>query len=240
PPSLDTLAATPQPAPQPPTRPSNSNPVFPIQNSQPQPEDRSSGVLSSLFAGLWALVAGVLNWVVIPLGIVLVLHNFVFQAFHVVGSSMVPSLHETDYLVISKVEGSVARAKSLSDKNAYVPERGEIVVFRYPKDPSLVFVKRVIGLPGERVVVKGGKITVYNEASPQGFNPDTTSTYKVADSITLGDYDDTIPEGNVFVVGDNRAPNGSFDSREWGPLPTNHIIGEAAIRLLPIDDFRIF
>ncbi|MBW3537953.1 signal peptidase I [Candidatus Parcubacteria bacterium] len=234
-------APTPSPAPAPPpTPPPPNNSAFPVQNPKLEPEDRSAGVLSGLGAGLWAVVTGLLNWFIIPIGIVLVLHSFVFQAFHVVGSSMVPTLREADYLVISKVEGSVARAKSPTDQNAYVPERGEVVVFRYPKDPGLVFVKRVIGLPGERVVVRNGQITVYNSQIPAGFNPDITGDYKVSDPVTLGNYDDVIPEGNVFVVGDNRAPNGSFDSREWGPLPTGNIIGRAVIRLLPIDMFRFF
>ncbi len=194
-------------------------------------DEDSTGVMSSVRGFLWSILLSIINWIVVPIVIVFVLHNFVFQAFHVVGSSMAPTLKEADYLIVSKVGNSLAKAQ----RKAYIPKRGEIVVFRYPKDLSLVFVKRVIGLPGDRVVVRSGKITVYNQATPQGFDPDDSKKYKPSDPVTLGEYDDVIPDGNVFVVGDNRAPNGSYDSREWGTLPSSDIIGDAVLRLLPLD-----
>lgn len=149
---------------------------------------------------------------------------------------MVPTLHEEDYLIVSKIDASFARASGKQE--AYIPKRGEVVIFRYPKNPELVFVKRVIALPGERVVIKDGAVTVYNQASPQGFNPDKSTDLE--GTFTAGDLDESVPRGSVFVLGDNRTLNGSFDSREWGFLPSHDIIGRAVIRLLPIDKFRLF
>lgn len=185
------------------------------------------------------ILLGILNWIIVPVAIVFILHNFVFQAFHVIGSSMVPTLHETDYLIISKVgatESSIER--SLGKNDPYIPKRSEIIVFHYPKDPTLIFVKRVIGLPGERVVVKNGSVTIFNGTHPDGFNPDAGTVRTQYPS--LGDIDEVVPASNIFVMGDNRTPNGSYDSRDWGFLPTNYIIGNAELRLLPVDKATVF
>jgi signal peptidase I len=181
---------------------------------------------------------GLVNWLIVPAAIVLILHLFVFQAFHVVGSSMVPTLDQSDYLIVSKINASLARFSKLAGKPGdYIPSRGEIIVFHYPKDPNLVFVKRVIGVPGDRVVVSGGKVTVYSPKNPNGLNPD--QNYQVADPVTLGQIDLVVQPGKVFVMGDNRTPNGSFDSRDWGELPSKDIIGKAVLRLLPLNKFKI-
>lgn len=187
---------------------------------------------------IWALVSGIFNWLIVPFAIVLVLHFFVFQAFHVVGHSMIPTLQQSDYLIISKVDASLARLSRVWGKSGnYVPNRGEIIVFRYPGNPQQIFVKRVVGLPGDRVNVKGGKVTVFNSTHPDGLSPD--ATHQVSDPISLGDVDETVQAGKVFVMGDNRSPGGSFDSRDWGELPSDNIIGKALLRLLPFDKFKV-
>lgn len=196
-----------------------------------QPTDNSPG---SGFATIaMATLHIILNWFIIPIGIVLVLHNFVFQAFHVFGHSMVPTLDEQDYLIVSKLDASFSRLRG----KPYIPDRGEIVVFNFPRADNNIFVKRVIGVPGDRVVVKDGIITVYNDKHPQGFNPDTY--YLAPGTVSEGDVDTVIEPGTVFFVGDNRAPNGSYDSRSWGSLESRYIIGKAVLRLLPLDKFRI-
>lgn len=207
--------------------PASSPPPVP---EAPQTESPKSGVRSFLSSA----ALGIINWVVIPVAIVLILHNFVFQAFHVVGTSMVPTLHETDYLIVSKVGATDSSLARLVGRNSpYIPKRDEIIVFHYPKDPTLIFIKRVIGLPGERVVVSGGHVTIYNSTHPQGFNPDAGTVR--TQYPTLGDIDEVIPQGEIFVLGDNRTPNGSYDSRDWGTLPYHYIIGEATLRLLPVN-----
>ena len=179
------------------------------------------------------------SWILVPAALIFVLHFYVFSAYHVVGSSMVPTLHDSDYLIISKVErtGSVIQGKK------YIPDRNEIIVFHYPKQPTLDFVKRVIGLPGDRVVIKDGKVTVYNSENPNGFNPD--SNHKIEGNYTLAGFseetlDVVVPEGNVFVLGDNRTPNGSSDSREWGMLPSEDIVGNVVLRLYPFNSIQTF
>lgn len=221
-----------QPAATPPTEPLVYPAMAAVENPAPNPEpqEKKNWVI--------AIGLGVLNWLVVPAIIVLVLHNFVFQAFHVIGNSMVPFLHDRDYLIVSKVGATGGEAaKLIGQDRPYVPKRDEIIVFRFPQDPQLVFVKRVIGVPGDRVVVKDGVITVYNAENPNGYNPDQNTDR--TSTPTAGEVDEVVPPGNVFVVGDNRSPNGSFDSREWGMLPSSYIIGEAVMRLLPIDKAKL-
>jgi signal peptidase I len=182
----------------------------------------------------------IFSWFLFPIGIVIILHLFVFQAYHVVGTSMVNTLHDTDYLIISKLGDTGAQiGRTFGHKNeVYIPDRGQIIVFHFPLDPTKVFVKRVIGLPGDRVVIKDGTLTIYNKANPNGFNPDTK--YEPAGTVTLEDTDYTVPPGNVFVMGDNRSDGGSYDSRQWGPVPSSYIIGDVVLRLLPLDQVRVF
>lgn len=184
-------------------------------------------------------MGAIFSWVIFPVAVVLILHNFVFQAYHVLGTSMVPTLHETDYLIISKLGYTQALVERAFGKDKpYIPGRGQIIVFRYPKDPSKVFVKRVVGLPGDRVVIKNGAVTVFNKDNPNGFDPDTG--YESKDTTTLIDTDEVVQAGNVFVMGDNRSPSGSYDSREWGELPSSYIIGQSVMRLLPLDQIKFF
>ena len=197
------------------------------------------GTLQTVANGFKTVIFAVFSWVIFPIVVVLLLHNFVFQAYHVLGSSMVPTLHETDYLIVSKLGDTSAMVESLFGKNLdYIPSRGQIIVFHYPQDPTKVFVKRVVGLPGDRIVIKDGMVAVFNEANPNGFNPD--AKYELSGTITLIDTDETVQLGNVFVLGDNRTPGGSFDSREWGQLPSSYIIGDAVLRLLPLKDTKVF
>lgn len=179
------------------------------------------------------------SWVLIPVALIFLLHNFVFSAYHVVGSSMVPNLQDSDYLIISKV----GKTGSNLIGRPYTGGRGEILVFHYPKQPEFDFVKRVVGLPGDRVVVKDGKITVYNQDNPNGFDPD--KDLKLSGTYTQAGPDDqpidiTVPKGNIFVVGDNRTPNGSTDSREWGLLPSSDIVGNVVLRLFPFNSVKLF
>jgi signal peptidase I len=209
-----------------------------LPTNQPStPEPASSSPLGQVAGAFSSIMGAIFSWIIFPIAVVLILHNFVFQAYHVLGTSMVPTLHETDYLIISKLGYTEALVKRLVGQNSqYIPARGEVIVFRYPKDPTKVFVKRVVGLPGDRIVIKNGAVTIFNKANPNGFNPDTK--YEKSDTVTLIDTDEVVQAGNLFVMGDNRTPSGSYDSREWGELPSSYIIGHAVLRLLPLDQVR--
>lgn len=242
-PPVDALSSNPPPIQ---SAPANSvPPVEPLPAPSPQTMPSSDPADTEAVNGghavaavIWAFALGIFNWLVVPAAIVLVLHFFVFQAFHVVGHSMDPTLDQSDYLIISKVDASLARLSRLwGQSGAYIPKRDEIIVFKYPGDPTKIFVKRVIATPGEHVVVKAGKVTVFNSTHPDGLNPD--ASHQVSDPITLGDVDEIVQPGKVFVMGDNRSPNGSFDSRDWGELPSDNIIGKALLRLLPFNRLKV-
>jgi len=164
------------------------------------------------------------------------INMFVFQSYKVVGSSMYPTLSNGDRLIISKI----ARTSSKITKNTFEPDRGEIIVFVDPIQPDLQLIKRVIGLPGERVVVANQKITVYNSEHPNGFNPDDAEYGKVLPP-TSGNTDITVPKGHLFVSGDNREGSNSLDSRnELGTVPEGNIIGTLVVRVFPFDSAKFF
>jgi signal peptidase I len=201
--------------------------------SAPTPQPSSPSLLERLL-GHWFI-----SWLLIPAALIFFLHYFVFSAFHVIGSSMIPTLHDTDYLIIGKVDKTLSGLKG----KEYIPARNQVIVFHYPKQPELNFVKRVVGLPGERVVIKNGQVRVYNDNNKDGLNPDIgheiAGTY--TDAMPDGSpIDVTVPPGNVFVLGDNRTPGGSNDSREWGMLPSDDIVGNVALRLYPFNKLKLF
>lgn len=175
-----------------------------------------------------------LIWAGITIAIVLIIQNFIFQAFYVSGSSMEPDYHNDDYLIISKIPLSTFGVTKLFGQKNIDINRGDVLVFRYPNSPETFFIKRALALPGERITIKDGVITIYNEENPNGLV--LKEDYIDPQYKTLGDIDEVVEDGNVFVVGDNRSDGGSFDSREWGQLPQQNITGFAKLRLLPISD----
>ncbi len=152
------------------------------------------------------------------IGLAALIQAFIIRPFIVSGMSMDPNIQNKDYLMIDEVTYRI-----------HPPERGDVIVFKSPPEPTKYYVKRVIGLPGEIVNIHDGVITIVNAAHPDGFildEPYITHTQK--DDLT----GKTIPEGKYFVMGDNRS--GSYDSREWGLLPKENIRGRALLRLLPL------
>ncbi len=166
----------------------------------------------------------------------LFINHFIFQSYQVYGLSMTPTLHDGDRLIISKVEKSL----STISRDDWLPERGNIIVFRNPRNPeSPQLIKRVIGLPGERVVVRDGNITIYNKDNPDGFMPDKFLGLELG--ITAGNVDITVPEGHIFVSGDHREQGGSLDSRnELGTVPLDLIVGQLVLKILPLSDAQVF
>lgn len=165
---------------------------------------------------------------------------YVFQSYEVDGPSMQTSLQNRDRLIIWKVSRTWARMT----KHDYVPNRGDVIVFikrglyedNGTKEKQLI--KRVMALPGERITVKNGKVKVYNTAHPEGFDPDETLPYGKVIGNTEGNIDVTVPAGEVFVCGDNRS--NSLDSRYFGPVPAQDIVGKLAARILPLGNAKQF
>ncbi|MEK7106199.1 MAG: signal peptidase I [Patescibacteria group bacterium] len=149
----------------------------------------------------------------------MIVQQFIIRPFVVSGQSMDPTLSSGDYLLIDEVTYRFNE-----------PERGDVVVFRAPPEPTKFFIKRVIGLPGDTVSIKGKEITITNTANPKGFTlSEEFITHESANTMTV-----TVPQGEYFVMGDNRA--GSFDSRSWGTLPKANLRGRALLRLLPLKE----
>src|SRR3990172_7418461 len=140
------------------------------------------------------LLKWVFSWIVIPLVIVFLLHQFVFQPYTVSGNSMDPTLNNGDYLIISKLGSTWSNIKSaFGSKDKIDVTRGDIIVFRAPNS-NLFFVKRVIGLPKERVVIANGQVKIFNKNNPQGF----VLSESYISQKTEGDIDQIVDPGQVF------------------------------------------
>lgn len=159
-----------------------------------------------------------LKIIIIALAIVIPIRYFLFQPFLVRGQSMEPNFKDGDYLLVDEIS---YRFRG--------PQRGEVIVFRYPKDLSQRFIKRIIGLPGETVEVKNGKITIYNEKGSVVLNE---NNYLSA-ATTSGDLKFSLGEYEYFVLGDNR--DFSYDSRRFGVLPKEDITGRVFLRAWPFN-----
>lgn len=159
----------------------------------------------------------IVTLVVLAVLIVIPIRVFVAQPFVVEGLSMFPTFHNGDYLIIDEL------TYHLSD-----PARGDVIVFRYPNNPSIFYIKRVIGLPGESVSIDRGVVTI---TKTDGTALTLEEPYVVAEDATYS-ATSTLGADQYFVMGDNRPK--SSDSRVWGALPKNDIIGRAYVRIFPV------
>lgn len=158
-----------------------------------------------------------LKFALVAIVIVVPVRLFVAQPFIVSGASMDPTFYNGQYLIVDEL------SYRLND-----PARGDVIIFRYPKDPSQFFIKRVIGLPGETVHVRGYSVSI---TKADGTELTLDEPYIVNDG-NGGNFTATLKEEEYFVMGDNRPE--SSDSRLWGVLPRENIVGRAFLRLLPI------
>ena len=162
-------------------------------------------------------------FLVLAIIIVLPVRLFVAQPFVVQGESMHPTFEDRDYLIVDEL------SYRFQD-----PERVDVVVFRYPGDPKIFYIKRIIGLPGETISITGGEVKITRDG---GESLTLDESYVVQEDATYTQSTHIGPD-QYFVMGDNRPK--SSDSRVWGLLPEKNIMGRAFLRLLPADEFNLF
>jgi signal peptidase I len=187
------------------------------RNQNPPTEPQKKALLGFLFELVQVMA--------ISLAIIIPVRYFLIQPFYVKGASMEPNFYDHEYLIIDELS-----------YRFHQPQRGDIVVFRYPNDPKQFFIKRVIGLPGETVEIAGGQVKIYNEKNPNGMvldehsylDQDFTSTTRTV----------TLKSDEYFVLGDNRIA--SLDSRYFGPVNQSYIVGRVWLRAWPLDRWKLF
>jgi signal peptidase I len=181
------------------------------------------GLTREIFEFIWETA----KVVILSLVIILPVRYFLIQPFFVSGSSMVPNFHDKEYILVDKWTYRLGR-----------PERGDVIIFKYPADPSQYFIKRIIGLPGETVLVPGDNtVHVFNAAYPDGFVlnetgylPAENHTYCTGNMAWCGKKV-TLGASEYFVLGDNREH--SSDGRFFGPVDQSYFSGMAWLRLWP-------
>ncbi|TAL49561.1 signal peptidase I [Patescibacteria group bacterium] len=174
------------------------------RNSEPEPK-KQKGFFREL-----------LELLIVALVVVVPFRLFIAQPFVVNGASMEPTFDNGEYLIVDQLTYRFEP-----------PERGEVLIFRFPKDPKKFFIKRLIGLPGETVTISNGRVYIKNSEHPEGFAiSEPYVSFIKRDNFTV-----TLEESEFFVLGDNRL--GSADSRLWGPLPVSLVVGRPIIRLFP-------
>ncbi len=191
------------------------NPAYASIPAEPEQPERSERVLHAL----WEITKTVAFIVLVAV----VVRAFLIQPFFVQGESMEPNLQDGNYLLVNQL------SYTLGD-----PRRGDVVVFRAPPEPDTNYIKRIIGLPGETIRIVNGTFRINNDENPSGFTLD--EPYEVAGTVTRPDGDQTTWEldgDEYFMVGDNRIPGKSSDSRSWGPVEEHFLIGKAWLRVYP-------
>lgn len=177
--------------------------------------------LKSFFTFSWDIV----KITVIALILAGLVRYFLVQPFFVEGASMEPNFLSGEYLLIDEISYYFKPV-----------ERGDVVVFHYPLDTSKYYIKRIVGIPGETVEIKNGKVIIYNGDNPKGFLID--ENYLLREDITAGDIKKKLSGSEYFVLGDNRLA--SSDSRQWGALPKNDIVGRVWLRAWPVARAAVF
>ncbi len=174
-----------------------------------------------------------LKVILIALAIILPIRYFLFQPFVVSGSSMEPNFSNGEYLIIDEISYRFQE-----------PQRGEVVVLRYPDDRKQFFIKRIIGLPSETVAIDNGRVIIQNKQNLEGLTldepylPNQGLTFPHNTNLVGGNKRIILESNEYFVLGDNRL--GSSDSRDWGVLKREEMVGRVFVRLLPVTEFEKF
>lgn len=228
-----------------------NTPLVKSEYERPNPVGRKEA------PGWFKDIVSLLTFVAVVLVGAWLINHFIFQSFNVVGPSMEPTLEgedTSDRLIVNRLPVTAA---AIAGKQ-YMPDRGQIIVFKNPLHGSTMsnsdeyIVKRVIGLPGERVTVNNCQLLVYNDAHPGGYDPYPTfatlaNNDKEVNTCVDGEGTDvTVPQGQIFVTGDHRVNNYSMDSRNGGgraslgTIPLSDIVGPVTMRIWPLDKMKLF
>lgn len=171
------------------------------------------------------IVDDLVKFALIALLIVIPVRVFIAQPFVVRGASMEPTFNGGEYLIVDQLSYRLNE-----------PERGDVIILRYPKDESVFFIKRVIGLPGETVELVGTSIIIQPAGGGTPITLDESYIPETKLQNEFGVY--ALERDEYFVLGDNRRE--SSDSRSWGPLPEHDVVGKAFVRLLPVTKIDVW
>lgn len=174
--------------------------------------------------GFWFVLADLVETIIVAVGIFTVVYIFLVQPHQVKGISMLPNFRDSEYILTDKISYRFSP-----------PQRGDVIIFKAPKNYSEDYIKRIIALPGEKIKLDNGELFVYNKQHPDGVQ--LKEPYEITAPTSPGPFlkDGNIvqvPDNQYFVMGDNRIR--SFDSREWGMVPKENIIGRAWLRYWPL------
>ena len=200
-----------------PTRDTDNESQPDTSNASPLPPEQSE-VKSENFG------IEILKIVLLAIIIVTPIRLFIAQPFVVNGASMDDTFAHGQYLIIDQLSYRFGE-----------PERGDVIVFRFPLEPSKFFIKRIVGLPNDTVILQGKATIIINEENPDGLVLD--ESYLSPENVESNSSSTALLSGEYFVMGDNRKE--SSDSRSWGVLNREHIVGQALVRLFPITKFNI-
>jgi signal peptidase I len=180
-----------------------------------------------MLKNFFSFVLELVKIVVISLVIIIPVRYFLIQPFYVKGASMEPNFYDREYLIIDEITYRFEK-----------PKRGDIIVFRYPRNPQEYFIKRLIGLPGESVQIKDGEVMIFNADQPDGFVLKEDYLEQGVKTYGLSDSKVDLGANEFFVLGDNR--NSSKDSRSFGPVNDSYVTGRVLFRGWPFNRVKVF
>lgn len=180
--------------------------------------------MGSIFKKIGAFFLDILEAGVMALAIFVLVYLFLFQPHQVLGNSMVPNFHDHENLLTNKISYHFT-----------TPKRGDVVIFKAPLNPNYEYIKRIVGLPGEVVKIGNGGVYINNIPLTESYLPPEDITY--GGRLARENQEFVVTDDNYFVMGDNRSH--SSDSREWGLVPRENIIGKAMLRYWPPDKFGV-
>lgn len=199
-------------------------PVAETKGNIPNPNNPKSGLIQSFFHSIAAFFMDFMETIVVALSIFIVVYLFLVQPHEVKGSSMEVNFHNNEYILTDKISYRFVK-----------PKRGDVIIFKAPNNPDVDYIKRVIGLPGDQIKVEKGGVYVNNQKLTENYLKE--KTYLYPGSSMVEGMNITVQKGYLFAMGDNRTH--SSDSREFGPILIDSIIGKAFLRYWPLSEFGL-